>query len=214
MLLPEFLLDALPEDSASCITLYCDDETKHDELCKAISGIFDAEWERQAEIFEEEVGMEPDEIEVPIMQEPFAHDGKIEIALLSLDMQANDGARGFPEYGCEAVNDTIRRFKEAYPEVPVHCSIQFEWYDEHTSETVQYEFPKESKVLPEVTAKAIEASIKSGDMEEHLHEFVEFDEDMLKELKKFIEKSKPFLSEDAAVKFAEIADQIEIIEED
>ena len=139
MLLPEFLLDALPDDNASGIRIFCEGKEKQKEIADFFRETFKANWEKQEKVFEEEFDQLPDEIVCDIVEEPQYSKDNILLRVQPLDMQINDGARGYNEYGNDAFSDTVKALKEKYPGIRYEGCIQYAWCDEHCGDTVSYE---------------------------------------------------------------------------
>ena len=101
MLLPEFVLDALIDDTASGIRVFVSDREKQKEIAEFFTERFNKHLEEQKEIFEDEIGIEPDEIDVSLISPPEYYEDHVLLLIKPLDMSANDGARAYNEFGSQ-----------------------------------------------------------------------------------------------------------------
>ena len=85
MLLPEFILDTLIEDSASGIRFFCRNREKQKEVAEFFKQKFEENFEAQKEVFEEEIGRKPDDFEVSLILAPEYNDEYVTLEVLPLD---------------------------------------------------------------------------------------------------------------------------------
>ena len=210
MLLPELILDALPEDSASGIRFLCSEPEKQKEIAEFFKDRFEKHWEEQKEAFEEEVGWEPDEIVVDILVGPEFSEKGVFFFIEPLDMTVNDGVRSYSEFGINALDDTISDFKEKYPTIKYEGCVQYAWYDEHCGETISYELEDSvSKDKPyDFVGGIIDDAIENSDMLEQLTWQCEGTEEEKKELLKILDDYKDFIKEENKEKFLKAVEEL------
>ena len=200
MLLPEFILDTLIEDSASGIRFFCRNREKQKEVAEFFKQKFEENFEAQKEVFEEEIGDEPDDFGVSLILEPEYNDDYVTLEVLPLDLSVNDGARAYNEFGNEAFDQAVRAFAEKYPDIRYDGCIQYAWCDEHCGETISYELGDEAEAKDKVydfVGRKLEDSIANGDMLEELSWMIEGDDDEKAELLKLIDIYGTYLSEES-----------------
>ena len=210
MLLPELILDTLPEDSASGIRFLCSDSEKQKEIAEFFKDRFEEHWEEQKEAFEEEIGWEPDEIEVDILVGPEFSEKGVFFFIEPLDMTVNDGVRSYSEFGNTALEDAISDLRKKYPSLEYEGCVQYAWYDEHCGDTVSYELEDSvSKDKPyDFVGKIINDAIEYSNMLEELSWQCEGNEDEKQELLKIMEDYKEFIEEENRKKFLEAVEEL------
>ena len=141
MLLPEKILDALIDDTASGIRFFCTGKEKQKEVAKFFVQCFDANLAEQKKQFEEDLDSEPDEVDVESFAlPPQYHEKYVTVPILPLDLHVNMGVRAYNEYGTDAFDQAVKEFHEKYPDIRYDGCIQYAWYDEHCGDTVSWEF--------------------------------------------------------------------------
>ena len=196
MLLPDFILDALPDDNASGIRIFCDDKEKQKEIADFFKKTFEENWEEAKRCFEDEIGIEPDEICVDILSAPEFSDNSIFFRVLPLDMQANDGARSYSEFGCDAFDNTVKALEKKYPGILYEGCIQYAWCDEHCGDTTAYELHEEdSDKIYDFVGKILNEAVEDGMMFDDLEWMYEPEENEA-EFRKIAEDYKKYLSKE------------------
>jgi hypothetical protein len=211
MLLPESVLDALIDDNASGIRFFCSDKEKQKEIAEYFTQQFEQHFEEQKVAFEEEIGIEPDEIDVPLISEPEYYADHVLLTVLPLDMSANDGVRAFNEFGVDAFNQSIEDFQKKYPDIEFDGCIQYAWCDEHCGDTVSFELGDEKAARNKVydfVGRKLEASIAFGDFLDELSWYFDADSEDKDTLLKLIDVYGEYLSDDSKKNLREVVEEL------
>lgn len=197
MLLPEGILDYLPDDSASGVRFFTRDYEKQQEIAKLFTESFEKNWKASEELFEEEVGMEPDERETFPISKPIFYVDYVLFLVDDLCMYANDGARGYNEYGCDAFNKSVSEVIQKFPEIDYDGCIQYAWYDEHTGEMVSYEINnnKKNDEPYNFVGEKLNNSIESGVLLDEL-DWMGYNSEEKDELLKITEDYQDYITEE------------------